>query len=74
MSSPDMEAGLAPPTASDAVHDLTRFATEPTHRAFLAGMGIVLVLQEGPDWMRTLAAAAAVVGVARYAKAVLLGK
>jgi hypothetical protein len=31
-------------------------------------------LQEGPDWMRTLAAAAAVVGVARYAKAVLLGK
>eukprot|EP00672_Neobodo_designis_P001230 CAMPEP_0174859796 /NCGR_PEP_ID=MMETSP1114-20130205/47362_1 /TAXON_ID=312471 /ORGANISM="Neobodo designis, Strain CCAP 1951/1" /LENGTH=54 /DNA_ID=CAMNT_0016094763 /DNA_START=49 /DNA_END=209 /DNA_ORIENTATION=+ len=53
MSTPDMEAGLAAPSVAEAAHDMTRFATEPKHRAFMGAMGAFLLFQEGPDWLRT---------------------
>jgi hypothetical protein len=73
MSTPDMEAGLSGPTIAEAAHDMSRFVTEPQHRAFLGVMGAVIVLQEGPEWLRATALIAGTLLTARHLKSALLG-
>ena len=73
MSTPDMEAGLSAPTVAEAAHDLSRFATEPRHQAFMGVMGAVLLMQEGPEWLRTAAVVGGVLYTARHIKGAVLG-